>query len=260
MNLMEHNPTEPKGYNIQSLEAGLAVLRLIGQFPDQNVPQLAARVGLTKSKVFRILRTLESLGYVTLADDHTFRLGTAALVLGQQASAQYGLIQAGASVLDELSATLHENVYLMVREQRHGLVVDLRVSTYPIRTFAQVGRIAALHAGGAPKVLLAYAPESVIDAVLEQPLERFTSGTAQNAESLRQVLADIRRDGLHVSVSDLQDQVFAIAAPIFDHQGQVVAALSVAGPLIRFNDEIKERYSRLILAGSRTISERLGGG
>lgn len=245
-------------YTISALEAGLRVLTLVGQSPELRIPQLAAEAGMTKSKVYRILQTLAQLGYVGFTDDHAVRLGSAALILGQQAREQYSLTQAAQAILDRLAADTGENIHLVVREGQHSLVIDIRTSPHPVRMFARVGRIGPLHAGGSSKVLLAYAPREVLDAILEQPLEQFTESTITDAATLEQALRCIREEGAHVAISDLEEDTFSIAAPIFDDQSQAVASFSIAGPLMRLDPQKQERYLQLIREASRDLSESLG--
>ncbi|WP_019588626.1 IclR family transcriptional regulator [Deinococcus apachensis] len=251
-------PESSAEYTISALEAGLQVLALVGQFPELKIPQLATRAGMTRSKVYRILQTLARLGYVWFDDEHAVRLGSASLILGQQAREQYSLNQAARPILDRLADETGENIHLVVREGQHSLVVDVRTSPHPVRMFARIGRVGPLHAGGSSKVLLAYAPRDVLDAILSRPLERFTAGTITDAAALEQALRHIREDGTHVAISDLEEDTFSIAAPIFDDQGQAVASVSIAGPLMRLDPNNQERYLGLIREASRELSERLG--
>lgn len=245
-------------YAITALESALQVLRVVGEHPGLKASQIAGHAGLTKSKVFRILRTLEQSEYVWLDADHAAYLGTAAFVLGKRAEEQYSLVRVARPVLDELAAATQENIHLVVREGNHSLVVDLRMSSHPLRMYARVGRIGPLHAGGTPKVLLAYAPPDVVEAALAAPLDRYTEATVDSAEQLREVLARIRRDRFHVALSDLEDDTFSIAAPIFDHRGEVNAALSIAGPLLRFDAAREAEYVGLVKAAAGRLSRGLG--
>lgn len=251
-------PEPSPEYTISALEAGLRVLALVGQSPELRIPQIAAQAGMTKSKAYRILQTLAQLGYVGFTDDHAVRLGSAALILGQQAREQYSLMQAAQPILDRLAAETGENIHLVVREGQHSLVIDIRTSPHPVRMFARVGRVGPLHAGGSSKVLLAYAPREVLDAILEKPLERFTASTITDAAKLEQALRHIREDGGHVAISDLEEDTFSVAAPIFDDRGQAVASFSIAGPLMRLDPPKQEQYLRLIHEASRDLSESFG--
>ncbi|WP_309571282.1 IclR family transcriptional regulator [Deinococcus sp.] len=251
-------PESPPEYTISALEDGLRVLALVGQLPELKLPQLAAQAGMTKSKVYRILQTLIHLGYVWLDDDHAAHLGSAALILGQQAHEQHSLTQTARPVLDDLAHWTGENIHLVVREGQHSLVIDIRTSPHPVRMFARIGRIGPLHAGGSPKVLLAHAPGEVLDTLLRAPLERFTASTITDPGALRQELHQIRTDGAHVAISDLEEETFSIAAPIFDFQGRVIASLSVAGPLMRLNAEKRRQYLEGVQKASRQLSLKLG--
>ncbi|WP_102126535.1 IclR family transcriptional regulator [Deinococcus planocerae] len=251
-------PESSPEYTISALEAGLQVLALVGQFPELKLPQLAAQAGMTRSKVYRILQTLARLGYVWFDEEHAVRLGSASLVLGQQAREQYSLTQAAKPMLDRLADETGENIHLVVREGQHSLVVDVRTSPHPVRMFARVGRIGPLHAGGSSKVLLAYAPREVQGAILARPLERFTDGTITDAAALERTLRRIREDGAHVAISDLEEDTFSVAAPIFDGQGQVVASVSIAGPLMRLGPQTQARYLDLIREAGRELSEQFG--
>jgi IclR family KDG regulon transcriptional repressor len=250
--------TAGPAYGITVLESALQVLEAVGEHPGLKARQLAELTGLTKSKVFRIIRTLESLGYVTLDADHASVLGRGAYLLGKRAEQQWSLSRAATPVLDELAALTLENVHLVVREGLHSLVLDVRISPQPIRMFAQVGRIGPLHAGGTPKVLLAYAPEEVIQKVLHSSLDQFTGTTVNNAEELEDILRRIRADGYHLALSDLEEDTFSIAAPVFDHQGHVIAALSVAGPLMRLDTRKRRDFIDLVMGAARQLSRALG--
>ncbi|AWN22497.1 IclR family transcriptional regulator [Deinococcus irradiatisoli] len=240
-------------YGITALGSALQVLEVIGQSPGLRASQIAAETGLTKSKVFRILRTLQEAEYVRLDQRHAAYLDRAAFLLGKHAAEQYSLARSAQPVLDQLAAETQESVHLVVREGLHSLVIDVRTSPQPVRMYAQVGRIGPLHAGGTSKVLLAYAPPEVIDMVLASPLSRYTDATLDSPGELRPLLAQIRQDGYHVAVSDLSDQTFSVAAPVFDHHGEVAAALSVAGPLMRLDASRQERYLRLVRAAAARL-------
>ncbi len=248
---------EPE-YGITALESALQVLEAVGEHPGLKARQLAELTGLTKSKVFRIIRTLEHLGYVDLDADHASVLGRSAYLLGKRAEQQWSLSRAATPVLDELAALTLENVHLVVREGLHSLVLDVRISPQPIRMYAQVGRIGPLHAGGTPKVLLAYAPEDVVHKVLHSSLDQFTGTTVSNADDLEDILQRIRTDGYHLALADLEEDTFSIAAPVFDHQGQVIAALSVAGPLMRLDSTKRRDFIHLVVNAARQLSRALG--
>lgn len=250
--------TTSPAYAITALEDALRVLAIIGEHPGLKAKQIADLTDLTKSKVFRILRTLEAHDFITLDADSAAQLGPAAFVLGKRAEEQWSLARAARPILDELAESTQENVHLVVREGLHSLVVDVRISPQPIRMFAKVGRIGPLHAGGTPKVLLAFAPEHVVERALAVPLEGYTQATVQRPEELRAILAQIRRDGYHLAIADLEPDTFSLAAPVRDHTGEVIAALSIAGPLMRLDDAKRAQFTLLVVHAAEQLSRALG--
>jgi IclR family KDG regulon transcriptional repressor len=245
-------------YLIASLDAGLALLETIAEHPDLGLTDLAERAGATKSQTFRLLHTLESRGFVIRDESkRTYRLGYRALFVGERARRQTDLIRCAQPFLHELSAQSRENVHLIAREGVHSVCIALAESPQPLRLYAQVGRLGPLHAGGGSKVMLAYAPRDVREAVLAGPLERFNEATITDPTHLNAILADIRRDGYHVALADIDENAFSIAAPIRDHDDRVVAAISVAGPTIRLDDGALARFRELVLTAAERISAAL---
>jgi DNA-binding IclR family transcriptional regulator len=115
-----------------------------------------------------------------------------------------------------------------------------------------------LHAGGSSKAFLAFLPDSEVDAYLDRhPLQPLTDKTVTDPAKLRKELAAIRKRGYATSLGERQAGAASIAAPVFDHDGHVVAVLSVAGPAARFKPESSGNAQELVAAAAR-ISEQLG--
>ena len=237
----------------------LRVLEAIADQPGARLPEVARASGITKTKVFRILKTLETSGYVIQEASQTFFLHQKAYLLGQQAKRQWDLARVARAELDALAEATKENVHLVVRDGLSSVVVDLRQSPHPIRMYAEIGRRGPLHAGGTPKVLLAFAPPDVLASVLKEGLQPFTGETTTSSEALLESLERIRLEGYHVAVSDLDEGAFSIAAPIRNLKGEVIAAVSVAGPEMRLNEAIQARYIALVTQTAERISIGLGG-
>ncbi|MFD0593216.1 IclR family transcriptional regulator [Catellatospora coxensis] len=115
-----------------------------------------------------------------------------------------------------------------------------------------------MHAGGSSKAFLAFLPDSEVDAYLDRhPLQPLTDKTVTDPAKLRKELAAIRKRGYATSLGERQAGAASIAAPVFDHDGHVVAVLSVAGPAARFKPEGSGNAQELVAAAAR-ISEQLG--
>lgn len=250
--------TGPRDYTIAAVDRALLVLEALADQPGQGVTALSRSLGMTKSIVFRLLQTLEDRGFVFRDPDQAvYSLGYRIGVLGERVGRDGSLLFAARPVMDALRDRTSENVNLVVREGLGSLVLATRSGRHSIRLFAQAGRNGPLHAGGGSLCLLAYSEASVVDAVLAGPLEAFTPYTITDHDKLRQVLLRIRTNGYNIALNDLDDGAFSVAAPIKDAAGHVIAAISVAGAMVRFDEERRGTYIQAALDAADEISSKL---
>lgn len=256
---MTEPATVERNYQIAAVDRALLLLEAVAERPNQGVTDLARTLGLTKTIVFRLLHTLEERGFVVRAGPQpVYSLGHRVGVLGERAGKQNTLIVAARPVMESLREETSENINLTVREGRKSLVLATLAGRHAIRIFAQAGRYGPLHAGGGSLLLLAWAPQEVRDRLLDDPLEAFTPATITDRPVLRTLLADIRAKGHNISLNDLDDGAFSIAAPIRNADGDVVAAISVAGAVARLDDDRRTLYLTLVLQAAAEISGKLG--
>ncbi|MEM8825287.1 MAG: IclR family transcriptional regulator C-terminal domain-containing protein, partial [Pseudomonadota bacterium] len=90
------------------------------------------------------------------------------------------------------------------------------------------------------------------------PLSAFTAATVTDPAALRTRLETIRADGFNISVDDLDEGAFSIAAPILNATGEVIAAISVAGAIARYDEIRRARYLATVRAAAEEISAKLG--
>lgn len=249
---------KPKDYRIAAVDRALLVLEALADKPEQGVTSLSKSLGLTKSIVFRLLQTLEDRGFVFRDGERAvYSLGYRIGVLGERVGRDGSLLFAARPVMEALRDSTSETVNLVVREGLRSLVLATRAGHHSIRLFAQAGRHGPLHAGGGSLCLLAYSDQSVVDAVLANPLEAFTPYTVTDREKLRQAIARIRANGYNIVLNDLDEGAFSVAAPIVGPEGKVIAAISVAGAMVRLDEERRERYVRAALEAAAEISSKL---
>lgn len=246
-------------YTISAVDRALSLLEALAEHPGLSVTELAKVSGNTKSLVFRLIFTLEQRGYV-IKDPvtRTYTLGYRPLVLASSAQDNVALIKLAGPFLDDLARQSGQQVNLLVRDELASVCVALRTAHDSGRLYAQVGRRGPLHAGGGPKILLAFAPEEVRRKVLEGPLQAFTPSTITDPEVLSRRLAAIRETGTNESRGDLDANAFSIASAIYDRDGEVVAAVSVAGTLDRLKPGSEPQLRMLVDEAASRISEALG--
>ncbi len=253
--------SDQNNYIIAAVDRALLALEALGEHPRQGVTALAKRLGLTKTIVFRLLSTLEARGFVMRdGDQPLYSLGYRIGVLGERAGQQNMLMVAARPVMERLLEETSENINLIVREGQKSLVLGTLAGRHAIRIFAQPGRHGPLHAGGGSMLVLAWAPHTVRSAVMANPLARYTDDTIVDPEVLRDRLELIRAQDYNTSVNDLDEGAFSVAAPIRNAAGDVVAAISVAGAIVRFDDARQTQYLDLVRDAGREISRRLGVG
>ena len=245
-------------YKIAAVDRALVILEALGEQPGQGVTSLANTLGMTKSIVFRLLQTLEDRGFVH-RDPETavYSLGYRVGILGERVGRAGSLLHAARPVMDELRDATSENVNLIIRDGLTSVAIATRSGRHSIRLFAQSGRNGPLHAGGGSQVVLAYAPEEVIDKVLSGPLEQYSPHTITDPEELRRIIRGVRTNGYNIALHDLDEGAFSVSAPIRGGNGEVLAALSVAGAAVRFTDERRDVYLAAVQEAAREISSKL---
>lgn len=246
------------------LESVARVMQTLDAFtpesPELRLTDLSARLGLPKPQVLRIVSTLESGGYLH-RDPETkrYRLGLRLFRLGMSVREQLDLRRIARPVIQALADRTLETVGLMVTDHVGPICVDVIESPKGLRVFAQVGRRMPWNAGTSGKVILAFLPEPERERILTGAhFARYTASTIVDPDQLRPLLAEIRAAGYHVAAKDLDDDAIGVAAPLFDHDGAIAGAISIAAPLSRTGERERQAMIDGIRAGAADISRQLG--
>ena len=244
---------------VQSLDRGLAVIRAFG--PDRerlSLSEVARATGLTRAAARRFLLTLVKLGYVR-SDGREFSLRPKVLELGYAYLSGLALPDVAEPHLEDLSAKLHESSSISVLDGHH-IVYVARVATKRIMTVAiSVGTRFPAYAASMGRVLLAALSQEELDKYLtEASFEAFTERTVTEPERLREVIAEVRRDGYSIVDQELEEGLRAIAAPIHDSSGAVTAAINVSAHASRMGaDAMRTQLLPALLETARNIEADL---
>jgi DNA-binding IclR family transcriptional regulator len=224
-----------------------------------GVSEIARRLGLSKAVVHRILRSLVDREMV-VADARTrgYRLGPAAAALGARALRELELRTAALPVIRELARRTGETTTLSALVHGRRVYVEQVPSHQEIKQTVELGRRFPLHAGSSSKCILAFLPEPVRDEVIDGELSMVTAHTVVDRDRLRATLARIRREGHTWSTNERQLGASSVAAPVFSVDGEVIGAMSVCGPLPRFDRVARERFTPMIVAAADEVSRALG--
>lgn len=256
LNLQKNDPVI-----IQAVDKALDILSCFSiSEPEFGVTELAKRLGLYKSSVFRTLKTLEQRGFVVQdAKTQKYRLGFKLFDLGTVVISGVEVRTVALPLMQELCSRTKETVTLDIADGDERVCIEKVEGTESVRTVVQIGLRHPLYMVAPGKLLLAYMPREDSERILSKKMfPSTTGGKVIDPVFLRKELAEIVRLGYSFSNSERSIGTSAFAAPIRNHEGKVIAALSMSGPESRFNEERKEILLSEILRTAEEISARLG--
>lgn len=216
-------------HRIPAVERAAALLDALAQAPQAGgqIRDLSAALGIPRSTVYRILNSLAAHRLVERSGDSAWRLGPNLLRLARAVPAGTDLVSLARSEMEALAAALAVTVKLSVLESGDALVVAVAEGPQTYSVTTQVGRRFPLHAGAASKVLAAFGAEDVRQRLIAGKLARHTAATITGPRALAAALEQVVRDGIAEDQGEFVAGVRAIAAPIFDHTGGCVGAVSI---------------------------------
>ncbi|MFT3718515.1 IclR family transcriptional regulator [Pseudorhodoferax sp.] len=222
-------------YIVPALERGLRLLGEFGEARTLSAPECARRLNLPRSTVFRLLNTLEAMGYLERTEGNDYRLGMAVLRLGFDYLASLDLTELGQPVLVRLCEATHYPGNLVVRDGRSIVYVAKVAPPKPFASSVQVGTRLPAHATVFGRVLLQDMTLEELRALYpEEHLESFSPATPATVAALHALLQADRARGYVQGEGFFEASISTIAAPVRDSSGQVVAALGATIPAPRF--------------------------
>lgn len=240
-----------------SFTRGLAVLICVAESGEARADQIASDVGVPLSTVYRYLRTLRELELIEECDG-SYVPGWRLLELSGQGLAHTRLVELGHSFLREVSEVTGETAVLTVRAGTQALCLRQVESHHPIRMAFKISQLLPLYAGAGQRMLLAHAPPSVLDRVLESPLRHFTDRTLDR-RAVTKELEQIRRGGVLVTHGELSEGAVAVAVPVFAG-GEIVCSLTAAGPERRCGSAWQIIARATLMASAHRLAEVLDDG
>ena len=225
---------------------------------EKGVSEIARELGIAKSGVYKILRNLESRGWVRSTPVGRYRLGLRLWQLGTEAVADLSLREVGPPVMEKLTHMTGEGTLLSVYDAGDVVYLEKVSSPQPVVVTTRIGGRSPAFCTATGKAILAFLPDDEIDAALVGPLERFNEKTVIEPHAIRADLEIVRQRGFALNFGAWRGQIFGVAAPIRDHDGKVVAALGLSGPAYRFGDAGIEGLAPDVMAAADDVSRLLG--
>jgi DNA-binding IclR family transcriptional regulator len=245
---------------VQSVDRAVTILEILARRGAAGVSEVALDIGVHKSTAFRLLNALEERSLVEQTRERgKYRLGLGILRLASTVPGRLDLVGQGRPVCEELAARFGETVNLAVLRSHHAVNVDQSRGGAAIAAHNWVGQLTPLHATSSGKILLAHQPAEARKRLLDAAgLTRFTPATITSRRALTAELTTALAEGFATTTEEYEDGLNAVAAPVLDHTGTVVAAVSVSGPAYRFDGGRMAAVAGDLMAGAARIGERLG--
>jgi DNA-binding IclR family transcriptional regulator len=217
---------------VRSVLRAVALLRAFSNAkPHLSLAELAAASKLDKGTARRLLLTLQEAGLINQSVvDQRYSLSLAVIEFGAAVPESIDLRTAARPVLAQLARDMRSTIFLSVYRNQSALCLERMHDGRSIEIhWWPVGGSLPLNCGGAPKLLLSYQSEQEIQSVLRRPLARMTPKSITRPHLLYRRLKSIRKQGWEFAVDDVYTGLAALAVPVLDANGTLVAAISAAG-------------------------------
>jgi DNA-binding IclR family transcriptional regulator len=244
----------PATRQVAAVQRAIAILEELAKARTElGTNEIARRTGINVSTISRILATLAAGGLV----DHVpstgrYRIGVGLVRLANAAHEGLDIRSLARPHLEDLGKQVGETVTLSIPAEHEAFTLDFVQSSLTVRSVAEVGRTSVGYATAVGKVLLAYG-----GTLRPGPLTAFTDRTITDRAVLEVEIARVAERGWAQALGEREDDLNAVAAPVVDRSGKLVAILGVQGPAVRFNPRAMRTAVELLVDKAALISSAL---
>jgi IclR family transcriptional regulator, KDG regulon repressor len=246
---------------IQSIERAADVLEVfLTTSPELSVKEISEKLQLSKSTVHGIIKTLEHRGYLEQnPEDLKYKLGIKLFKLGNFVSKHFDIGNIARPIIRDLANELNETVHLVTLQRDEVVYIEKVEGPRALTIYSHIGKRAPVHCTGVGKAILAHLSETEVDRLLlSASLEAFTEYTMTDMNEIKKHLVSVRETGYAVDDEEIELGLKCIAAPIFNHKGNVIASISCAAPKMRLDEEMLPKVIAGIKRAASEISKSLG--
>jgi len=251
---------DPNEYNVRAVERALQILGCFDdEHPERGVSEIAQVVNLHKATTHRIVTTLVNYGYLErAADGQKYRLGLELTDLGFKVIRRMDLRREAIPYMSRLVGRWGEACDLSVFDQGNVFYIEVIQGNHALTISAAVGHRLPVHSTASGKLFLAHLPAKELKAILSRPLTPYTDKTITSLDELNKQLDLIRRQGYSYDDEEYEMGIRAVAAPIFNQAGTMVAAMSMPCPSSRMTVERIPEIAEALKEATHAVSRRLG--
>lgn len=247
----------------EAVKSAERVLRVIDALTASSsgltFAQLCDSLSLPKSSAHGLLKTMIDGGYLFLGADRCYRLGIRVWEAGQAYSRMFDLPTTAKPFLLAARDALNETVQLAILDGHENVYVAKEDGNQRLTLVSHVGGRLPAYATALGKVLLAgLSDQELARRLTGVSFQRFTSTTITSKARLADELAMIRRNGYAIDNAEYTPGVHCVAAPVRDHTGVTVAAMSVSVPEVRNDPNSRQRILEVLQHEAAGLSKQLG--
>jgi DNA-binding IclR family transcriptional regulator len=250
----EKNPVDGERYVIPNLRNACRILKLLGRHPNGlKAADLARSLDIPVTTTLRIMATLHIEGFARKQEGR-YELGPVLIQLGNAALAGTEIRELALPLLHKLTSDVDETSHLAIPCDERALIVAVEDSPHPLGTASRPGFLADLHCSSTGKIFLTYLyHDRIAEIVRTTRPERRTPRTLTMLSQLKREVEVTTKRGYSMDNEEFNLGVRCLAAPVFDSEGNVAAAVGITASTIRFT---KERIPE-IAANVREIAAEL---
>jgi DNA-binding IclR family transcriptional regulator len=251
-------PSSSPASTVQSVDRAVTILEILARTGEVGVTELARELGVHKSTAFRLVAALERRDLVEQNNGRgKYRLGTGILRLAGATTSRLDLVQESRLVSRALAKRTGETVNVAVLSDGAALYMDQVAGSSALQPHNWVGQRIPLHATSNGKVLLSALERP--EVIRQVPaLRAYTANTITSFEALVRELDEVRTRGYAIAIDELEIGLTAVAAPIRNIHGEVIASISISGPTFRLDARRVPQMSEDVVEAAKEVSRRLG--
>jgi len=245
--------------SVRAVERALDILLCFtNQTPELTMTQIAEQVGIHKSTAHRLLATLENKRFIQRDQDTgIYRLGIRLLQMAYLTLEQNDLRRLAVPFMHHLCDLYEENIDLTLLDDTDVVFVNILEGPRRVKLAAAIGQRLPAFATASGKAILGFMPENLVQRILDRGMPQLTPYTLNSPEFIFENLKSVRALGFAISEQELEEQINAVAAPIFDQDNHPVASIAVAGPAYRLTHERMMEIGPSVVAVAKEISQEI---
>jgi IclR family pca regulon transcriptional regulator len=252
---------EESGSFVRALGRGLGVLALFDmEHPEWGLNDICSRTGMSKTTAYRMVRTLETMEFVSYdLQSERYHLGKAMIPGAYLMMSYVGFVRAAHPFLERLSEVTGETVELTVGAPGGAVVADQVLSTHPFRLNRPAGRLQSSVAASSFRMHLAFAPPAEQRKILAKGQPALTPYTMTDTDELVARMAAERTEGLALDMEEQDLRVCAVSAPVLERDGTLRAVLTIVAPAERFGPRERKKTTEAVRNAAVELAEYLNG-